>query len=107
MSFELLLIGLPRPVLKGAMMLNEKSETLVMLRLRDVLKRTGLSRSTIYNKLDVASPHYDAEFPRQIRVGRVSVRWIESEINSWMEGCVKLSRQNQWSMAGLMSAAVS
>lgn len=103
----MLLIGLPRPVLTGVMMFNQKSEALVMLRLRDVLTRTGLSRSTIYNKLNVASRHYDAKFPKQIRVGKTSVRWIESEINSWVEECVRLSRQNQWSMAGVMSAAVS
>ena len=88
------------------MMFNEKSETVVMLRLRDVLKRTGLSRSTIYNKLNVASCHYDAKFPKQIRVGKTSVRWIESEINSWMEEYVKLSRQSQGSMAEIISAMV-
>ncbi|WP_228393209.1 helix-turn-helix transcriptional regulator, partial [Pseudomonas helleri] len=83
-------------------MFNEKSEALVMLRLRDVLKRTGLSRSTIYNKLNVASCHYDAKFPKQIRVGKTSVRWIESEINSWVEECVKLSRQSHGSMAAII-----
>ena len=88
------------------MMFNEKSEALVMLRLRDVLKRTGLSRSTIYNKLNVASCHYDAKFPKQIRVGKTSVRWIESEINSWMEEYVKLSRQSHGSMAEIISAMV-
>lgn len=88
------------------MMFNEKSEALVMLRLRDVLKRTGFSRSTIYNKLNVASDHYDAKFPKQIRVGRTSVRWIESEINSWMEEYVKLSRQSHGSMAEIISAMV-
>jgi len=86
------------------MMFNEKSEALVMLRLRDVLKRTGLSRSTIYNKLNVASCHYDAKFPKQVRVGKTSVRWIESEINSWVEECVKLSRQSHGSMAAIISA---
>ena len=55
----------------------------------------------------MASRHYDAKFPKQIRVGKTSVRWIESEINLWVEECVRLSRQNQWSMAGVMSAAVS
>ncbi|PRW84289.1 hypothetical protein C7A11_27080 [Pseudomonas simiae] len=77
-----------------------------MLRLKDVLKRTGFSRSTIYNKLKVGSKHYDSKFPRQIRVGKTSVRWIESEINSWMEEYVKLSRQSQGSMADIISAMV-
>lgn len=85
-------------------MFNEKSEALVMLRLRDVLKRAGLSRSTIYNKLNVGSCHYDAKFPKQIRVGKTSVSWIESVINSWVEECVKLSRQSHGSMADIISA---
>lgn len=39
----------------------------VLLRLKDVKARTKLSRSTIYNKLDATGPHYDPEFPRQIK----------------------------------------
>ena len=54
----------------------------------------------------MGSKHYDAKFPRQIRVGKTSVRWIESEINSWMEEYVKLSRQSQGSMAEIISAMV-
>ncbi|MNP86313.1 Prophage CP4-57 regulatory protein (AlpA) [compost metagenome] len=54
----------------------------------------------------MASRHYDAKFPRQIRVGKVSVRWIESEINSWVEECVNLSRQSHGSMAAIISAMV-
>ncbi|MNR59365.1 Prophage CP4-57 regulatory protein (AlpA) [compost metagenome] len=52
----------------------------------------------------MASCHYDAKFPKQIRVGKTSVRWIESEINSWVEECVKLSRQSHGSMAAIISA---
>lgn len=88
-------------------MFNEKPEALIMLRLRDVLKRTGLSRSTVYNKLDESSRHYDAKFPRQIRVGRGSVRWIEGEINSWVEGCIKLSRQSQGLMPEVIFSVVA
>lgn len=87
-------------------MFNEKSEPLVMLRLKDVLGRTGLSRSTIYSKLDASSPHYDERFPKQVRVGSGAVRWIESEINSWIEGCVVLSRNGQKGMASAMAEMV-
>ena len=74
-------------------MFSQRSKPLVMIRLRDVLNRTGLSRSTIYNKLDVDSPHYDEMFPKQVRVGRGSVRWIESEITAWIEKCIALSSE--------------
>lgn len=76
-------------------MFNHRSEPLVMIRLRDVLRRTGLSRSTIYNKLDINSSHYDELFPKQVRVGSGSVRWIESEIDFWIEKCIASSRENR------------
>jgi len=65
---------------------------LIMLRLMQVVERTGLSRSTIYNMLNPDSEQYDPRFPKQVRVGSGAVRWIESEINAWLEECVKSSR---------------
>lgn len=79
---------------ESVVMSIKRLEPLVMLRLRDVLNRTGLSRSTIYNKLDASSPHYDEKFPRQVRLGSGAVRWIESEIDLWLEKCVVSSRGN-------------
>lgn len=37
------------------------------LRLKDVLSYTGLSRSTIYNKINCKSKQYDPDFPRPFR----------------------------------------
>ncbi len=74
-------------------MSSQESMPLTMLRLKEVTKRTGLCRSTIYNKLDSRSPRYDASFPKQIKLGSGAVRWIEAEISFWLEECVKISRQ--------------
>ncbi|MGE6528758.1 helix-turn-helix transcriptional regulator [Pseudomonas sp. NPDC077382] len=71
-----------------------------MLRLKEVTKRTGLCRSTIYNKLDSRSPRYDASFPKQVKLGSGAVRWIEEEISLWLEECVKISRQYRQTNAG-------
>lgn len=74
---------------------------LVMLRLAQVILRTGLSRSTIYSKLDPNSTHYDSTFPKQVRLGRGSaVRFVEAEVNSWLEQCVYSSRvvSTKWQM---------
>ena len=79
---------------ESVVMSSKRLEPMVMLRLRDVLNRTGLSKSTIYNKLDASSPHYDEKFPRQVRLGGGAVRWIESEIDLWLEKCVVSSRGN-------------
>lgn len=63
---------------------NSRQHPLTLLRLPEVLKRTGLSRSTIYDKLDTKSPRYDPTFPKQRNLGTGSVGWVESEINAWL-----------------------
>lgn len=55
-----------------------------LIRLPEVRKRTGLSRSTIYDKLDTKSPRYDPTFPKQRNLGTGSVGWVESEIDAWL-----------------------
>lgn len=49
-----------------------------ILRLSDVLKRTGLSRATIYNRIA------KNEFPHQITLGERAVGWLNSEVESWI-----------------------
>lgn len=55
-----------------------------VLRLPEVIRRTGLSRSTIYNKLDKNSPNYDPSFPRQAKLGGRAVAWDEEELDFWI-----------------------
>ncbi len=55
-----------------------------LIRLPEVRKRTGLSRSTIYDKLDTKSPRYDPTFPKQRNLGTGSGGWVESDINAWL-----------------------
>lgn len=50
----------------------------VLLRLPEVQRRTGLSRSSIYAKIG------RGEFVRPVRLGPNSVGWPESEILSWI-----------------------
>ena len=64
-----------------------------MLTLLQVKQRTGLSRSAIYYKLDPNSRYFDPTFPTQVRLGSGSaVRWVEAEINEWLQQCVAASR---------------
>ena len=49
------------------------------LRLADVMKRTGLSRSYIYQSIS------EGKFPSSISLGARSVGWLESEIDAWMQ----------------------
>tara|TARA_B100000886_G_C20257908_1_gene421595 strand:- start:328 stop:531 length:204 start_codon:yes stop_codon:yes gene_type:complete len=50
-----------------------------ILRLPAVIRKTGLSKSTIYFKMSLD------EFPRPIRLGARSVGWLEADIDHWLE----------------------
>jgi prophage regulatory protein len=49
-----------------------------ILRLNTVLDRTGLSRSTLYRKVDQGT------FPPQVRIAARCVGWRESAISDWL-----------------------
>ena len=57
-----------------------------ILRLPEVIARTGLSRSTIYSHIK------DGSFPAQISLGERACGWIESEISTWVESRIAESR---------------
>ena len=56
------------------------------LRLPEVLARTGLSRSTIYVRLE------QGRFPRPVSLGGRAVGWIEAEVDEWMRERIAASR---------------
>ncbi|ABD86563.1 helix-turn-helix transcriptional regulator [Rhodopseudomonas palustris] len=49
-----------------------------IIRLKTVLARAGLSRSTIYRKIA------EGTFPAQLRISSNGAGWRESEINRWV-----------------------
>ncbi len=49
-----------------------------IIRMRTVLDRTGLSRSTLYRKIQ------DGTFPRQVQISVHGAGWRESAINGWI-----------------------
>lgn len=58
--------------------------TQTILRRTEVEARTGLKRSSIYDKLDPKSPRYDATFPKRVSLGTSAVGWLESEVDAWV-----------------------
>lgn len=58
--------------------------TQTILRRTEVEVRTGLKRSSIYDKLDPKSPRYDATFPKRVSLGTSAVGWLESEVDAWV-----------------------
>ena len=57
-----------------------------VLRLPEVMARTGLSRSTIYVRLE------QGLFPRPVSLGGRAVGWIESEVDEWIRERITESR---------------
>ena len=57
-----------------------------ILKLPEVIKRTGLSKSTIYAEIGKGI------FPKQIKLSERSSGWLESEIDDWIQQRVELSR---------------
>lgn len=49
-----------------------------ILRLNKVLDRTGLSRSTLYRKIERRT------FPRQVRISERCVGWREGDVEGWL-----------------------
>jgi prophage regulatory protein len=57
-----------------------------ILRLGSVLERTGLSRSTLYRKIQGGS------FPAQVRISERCIGWRESDIERWLRNPMYYSR---------------
>jgi prophage regulatory protein len=49
-----------------------------ILRLKSVLDRTGLSRSTLYRKIERGT------FPGQVRISERCIGWRESDVERWL-----------------------
>jgi prophage regulatory protein len=62
---------------------------MIILRLPEVKKRTGLSRSTIYVRISEGS------FPSSINLGCRAVGWLENEVEEWIKSRVEISRKSQ------------
>ncbi len=64
-----------------------------LISIKEVCKKTGLSRSTIYSKFNYGSKYYDENFPRPVKVGLGSaIRFAEGEVDGWIEFKLKSAR---------------
>ncbi|WP_372880293.1 AlpA family transcriptional regulator [Psychromonas sp.] len=50
-----------------------------LIRLKEVMSTTGLSRSSIYKYIG------EDRFPASVSLGDRAVAWVESEVLNWME----------------------
>jgi prophage regulatory protein len=73
--------------------MNKTAAAYVILRLSEVMARTGLGRSTIYDKLNPQSPRHDPTFPKLVPLGGRAVGIVEGELNSWIAAQVERARR--------------
>ena len=57
-----------------------------IIRLKDVIALTGLSRSTIYLRM------VQGKFSKKLNLGSRAVGWLSSEVNEWIEERIRESR---------------
>lgn len=60
-----------------------------IIRLKTVLQRTGLSRSTLYRKISQGT------FPKQIRIAARCAGWRESAVNAWLSNPMFYDAEDQ------------
>ena len=70
-----------------------------LLRLDEVIHRTGLSRSTIYAMMSSGS------MPEPVRISRGTVGWIEAEIEDFLLDRIAQSRAKATRLGGLQNAS--
>lgn len=58
---------------------------LKILRRKELEHLSGLSRSTIYDKMNPKSSRYDKEFPRPIKLSLNAVGWFEQDVYNWLK----------------------
>lgn len=64
-------------------------DNLRIIRLPELIALTGLSRSSIYNRLNPKSRHFDADFPPRINLTRGGARsgavgWRFADVKRWL-----------------------
>lgn len=62
-------------------------KTLKIIKRVEVEAITGLSRSSIYSKME------DGSFPKSIKLSTRSVGWLEHEVQAWLENRVSETRK--------------
>ncbi|MCG7592198.1 MULTISPECIES: AlpA family transcriptional regulator [unclassified Halomonas] len=58
-----------------------------LIRIKDVMDRTGLARSTVYKYISLR------QFPQPIKLGTRAVAWVEREVEAWI--CESIERRDE------------
>lgn len=58
-----------------------------MLRVSEVCRRTGLSKSQIHRLVA------DLNFPQPIRLSKRAVAWVAADVEAWLQGRITATRR--------------
>ena len=61
--------------------------TVIFLKRPEIEHRTGLKRSTIYDKMKAGT------FPKPVKLGARAVAWLEPEIDAWIKERISQRRE--------------
>lgn len=64
---------------------RENIKPMQIIRRPEVERLTGLSRTSIYAKMDPNSPYHDPDWPKKVNLGHRSVGWYCHEVIEWVE----------------------
>ncbi|HEI9932740.1 helix-turn-helix transcriptional regulator [Citrobacter freundii] len=59
-----------------------------LIRLPEVLKRTGFGKTWIYRLIS------EGRFPAPVKIGVRAVAFVESEVDEWIQSVIETSRNN-------------
>ena len=68
--------------------IEKNFEDIQLIRLSEVISITGLSRSSIYGRLNPNSTSFDPTFPRQVKLSHHAsgaAAWSLKEIKNWLQ----------------------
>ncbi|GHU35444.1 hypothetical protein AGMMS50256_30670 [Betaproteobacteria bacterium] len=74
-------------------MAQQIQHALSILRRKQVEARIGLSRTSIYEKINPKHERYDPDFPKPIPLGVRAVGFLEGEIDDWLNTQIQKRRK--------------
>lgn len=58
-----------------------------MLRIAEVCRRVGVSKSQIYRMVK------DSGFPAPVQISRRTNAWVSADVEHWLQGRIRISRK--------------
>lgn len=77
------------------------SNPIKVLRIKDLIRKVGMARSTIYDRFNPKSPRYDSSFPKPIKLGLSAIGWLEHEVDEWLAS-IATQRPSNLSLSNLL-----